>query len=222
MEFEDYNYQSFNDHILVKDIDKINKRAQNRKERKEEKKRERICDFGGSDSDEKLKSKAPTPVPEKEEDPLFGVPRVPGTYGKTAKLAEKSLDALIPDDFSHKTLEIKLEPTDSEREREAQHEPDFARQAAERVAVVKAAVSDCSYTSSESDRGMTIYYKEQAIKEALDAQEQDVFDDLRVLKSGARLVKHKTMFSMRPPSAEERKNNLMIKIKKAFHDKIEK
>jgi len=69
---------------------------------------------------------------------------------------------------------------------------------------------------------MTIYYKEQAIKEALDAQEQDVFDDLRVLKSGARLVKHKTMFSMRPPSAEERKNNLMIKIKKAFHDKIEK
>jgi hypothetical protein len=33
---------------------------------------------------------------------------VPGTYGKQAKLTERSLDKLISDDYSHKTTVIEV------------------------------------------------------------------------------------------------------------------
>jgi hypothetical protein len=40
------------------------------------------------------------------------VTRIPGTYGKVAKLTERSLDALIGDDYSHKTTVVALEGED--------------------------------------------------------------------------------------------------------------
>ena len=47
-------------------------------------------------------------------DPAIGIPRVPGTYGKVAILTEKSLDALVSGDYSHKSVHALNEQQDEE------------------------------------------------------------------------------------------------------------
>jgi len=102
MEFEDFNYEPYNEYVLVRDKEKEDKiKAKRIREYEAERDYSPTMDHDDEHQDDELEGLSANSM---EEDPLKGVPTVPGTSRQVAVLSEKTLDVLVDRDYSHKSM----------------------------------------------------------------------------------------------------------------------
>ena len=102
MEFEDFNYDPFNEFILVRNKAKEGK-IKERRVRDAEDAEDLVTEIL-SDEDIHIKEEKLGLTCKYNEDDLSGIITVPGTDRKVAILSEKSLGVLVNDDYSHKSV----------------------------------------------------------------------------------------------------------------------
>jgi len=171
MGFEDYNYNAFNEHILLRDLEK----EAAEKDEKLAKKQALIDPELGSDT-EGAESETPTkPIvaplheshvePFENNDPLQGIARVPGTYGKIAVLSEKSLEAIINLDYNHKSIGENEEV--QKVVQTLQVLTGEIEKVSESASSIQASWKDSTRTDESDQNVTTIFFKEREIKKTM-------------------------------------------------------